>query len=489
MSRVVIAGGGISGLAIAHALRREAPHADVIVLEAQPRPGGNIRSEIVDGYLCERGPDGFLDSAPDTLSLVEEIGLSERLLKSRDEARRRFIFRRGRLHEVPISPAAFASTGLLSLRGKLRVTMEPLARHRPPRDESIYDFAARRIGPEAAHVIVGSMVSGVFAGDAHALSLRSCFPKMWEMETEYGSLVRAQFAKRRERRGDGVGSPAGTLTSFIGGMEDLVRGLATSLGRRVRTSTPATALRERSRQAPGAGPIGTRRFTVVAGDCPIEADAVVLAGPASASADLVRPFDAALAGVMSSIPTAPLAVVCLGYDEAALVNERGPLGGFGFLVPRDETASTGSLRGPRILGALWETSIYSGRAPAGRALLRVMIGGPTDPEAVDLDDTPLLSVVRADLKSTMGIGIAPEFVHVIRHRRGIPQYTVGHGGRLARLDAILQRHPGLFVAGNSYRGVSINACIETAPEIATRIADHLRRNPLAARCERITCST
>jgi len=476
MSRVVIAGAGISGLAVAHALRREAPDAEVIVLEAADRPGGNIRSEMVDGYLCERGADGFLDSAPDTLALIEDIGLGHRVLRSRDAARRRFIFRRGRLLEVPMAPAAFATTRLLSSGGKLRVAMEPLARRRPERDESIYDFAARRIGHEAAAVMVGSMVSGIFAGDAHALSLRACFPKMWEMEGEYGSLVRAMIARRNQRRReDGMGSPAGTLTSFTGGMEDLIRGLAASLGERVRLSTPAVALRPRSRDRYALRPVGARRFTVLAGDRPIEADAVVLAGAASQSADLVRPFDQGLASALSSIPSAPIAVVSLGYDEQALAADRGPLNGFGFLVPRGE--------GPRILGSLWETSIYSGRAPAGKALLRVMVGGATDPEAVDLDDAQLVAVVRSDLAATMGLRVAPEFVHVVRHRRGIPQYTIGHRARLARIEAMLQGHPGLFLAGNSYEGVAINACIEAAPRIAARVADQLRTEQLVARHE------
>jgi oxygen-dependent protoporphyrinogen oxidase len=474
MTRVVIAGGGIAGLAVAHALRKESPQAEVIVLEGHERPGGNIRTENINGYLCECGPDGFLDSAPATLALVDEVGLTDRLLRSRDEARRRFIFRRGRLREVPASPLTFAATRLLSTTGKLRVAMEPFARRQPDRDESIYDFAARRIGHEAARVMVGSMVSGVFAGDANALSLRSCFPKMWEMERDYGSLFRALVAKRKRRQPPGsIGTPVGTLTSFTGGMEDLVRALVSSLGDRVRTGTPVTALRERDRALSPVRPGGARAFTVLARDRPIEADALVLAGPAPASAGLVEPFDPALASLMSSIPGAPLAVVCLGYDEAALTADRGVLDGFGFLVPRGEVTSSG--RGPRILGALWETSIYPGRAPGGKALLRVMIGGATDPEIVDLDETQLLSIVLVDLQRTMGLQLAPEFVHVVRHRRGIPQYTIGHRARMALLDARLRRHPGLFVAGNSYEGVSINACIEAAPQIAARVAEHLRK--------------
>jgi oxygen-dependent protoporphyrinogen oxidase len=184
----------------------------------------------------------------------------------------------------------------------------------------------------------------------------------------------------------------------------------------------------------------------------------VLAGPAADTASLVGGFDSTLGSVVRSIATAPLVVVCLGYDEAEVAADRGPLNGFGFLVPRSE--------GVRMLGALWETSIYPERAPAGKALVRVMIGGAHDPGAVSLDDDDLLRVVRAELAATMGLRAAPEFVRIIRHARGIPQYTLGHVARLQRIDALLRAHPGLFLAGNSYRGVAINSCIAEAGSIA-----------------------
>jgi oxygen-dependent protoporphyrinogen oxidase len=242
------------------------------------------------------------------------------------------------------------------------------------------------------------------------------------------------------------------------------------LGRAVHTSRGVLGLRPRHQPGePGPRPVGARSFTALTTGQAIEADAVVLAGPASESADLLRSFEPEAAHLLDGIATAPLAVVCLGYDEQALTDQRGPLDGFGFLVPRGE--------GPRILGALWESSIYPGRAPSGKALLRVMIGGATDREAGDLDNTELLDLVRTDLHRTMGIRVAPEFIHVFRHRRGIPQYTIGHASRLARLEKRLREHPGLFLAGNSYRGVSINACIEAAPAIARWVASHLRSLP------------
>jgi oxygen-dependent protoporphyrinogen oxidase len=461
MKRIVVIGGGISGLSIAWHILRGDPSTDVVLLERGARTGGNIRTDVIDGYRCESGPDGFLDNAPDTLELVRQLGMTHRLQPSSDAARRRFIYRgsarsagvrapgarrsAAHLHEVPTGPRTLLTSRLLTFRAKARLACEPFGRTAPDGDESIHAFASRRIGREAASVMVDSMVSGIFAGDSRALSLRACFPKMYELERTYGSLVKALIATRQSRqKEDAAGAPAGRLTSFVDGMSELVDTLTERLGPAVRLSTPATFIRH---LADGHWQVGIPGGTLAA-------DAVVLAGPASEAATLIYPLDRSAAEDLNRIPTAPLAVVCLGYDAAAA----GPLPGFGFLVPRSE--------GLRMLGTLWETSIYPNRAPAGKALLRVMIGGALDPEAACLPDAEMIRTVRDELQRTMGLDAVPEFVRIVRHRRGIPQYVGGHLDRLARIDAALVRLPGLHLAGNSYRGVSINNCIAEAPAIA-----------------------
>lgn len=451
--RVAVVGGGITGLSIAHALAGRTPDGepiDLVVLEAATRPGGNLRTEHVDGYTCEWGPNGFLDNSPPTLALVESLGLRSRLTNSDDRARRRFIYRRGRLHEVPLGPVGFFTSGLLSVRGRARVACEPFAPGRPEGDETIHAFAARRIGREAADVLIDPMVSGIFGGNARELSLEACFPKMRQMEIEHGSLVRAMLARRRRRdRSAGVGAPTGRLTSFAGGVADLVEALTDALGERVRLGSRVTAIER-------AGNDAWRLRTADGGAA--EAEAVVLAGPASSSAEIVAPLAADLASTLREIPSAPLAVVCLGYDAATLGHA---LEGFGFLVPRGE--------GIRVLGALWDSSVYPGRAPEGRALVRVMLGGAHDPDVMALDDGTLVEAALRDLRSTMSIAARPEMVRVFRHPLGIPQYTTGHLQRLARIEAHLARLPGLFVAGNSYRGVSINNCIADAGPVADAV--------------------
>lgn len=467
MKRILIVGAGISGLSLAWILKtRTAPErVEIAVLERRTRPGGNICSRRIDGYLCESAASGFLDSAPATLSLVRELGLAPRLVPSREAARRRFVYRGGELHPIPGSPRELLCGSLLSWPGKLRLVAEPLSARRPLGDETIYDFAVRRLGSEAARRLVDPLVSGILAGDARQLSLRACFPRVWQLETEHGGLLRALLATRRRSTRGGPGAPAGRLTSFVGGMGDLTDALHDRLAGAVLLGRQVAGLEA---AAPADGPPGGRRYLVdVEGRGRIEADAVVLTGSAGESARLLRRLDPSLAADLERIPTAPLAVLSLGYDAAAIGAARGPLDGYGFVVPRDES--------PRILGVVWESSIYPGRAPDGKLLLRVLAGGARDPEVVDLTDTQLLAQVRRDLAATMRIDEEPEFVRIVRHRVGLPQYTVGHLERLAAIEHRLARHPGLFLGGNSYRGVSVNACIAEAAALADRVLSYLAR--------------
>lgn len=503
-ARVAIVGGGISGLATALAVKDRAARAkrdvEVVVLEKAARAGGNLRTERIDGYACEWGPNGFLDSVPETLALVRRVGIEDRLQPSDDAARRRFLYHKGVLHPLPPGIGAFLRSGLLSLGGKLRLMGEPFvpARRRPAEDdESIRSFAARRVGAEAADVMIDSLVSGIFAGDPSRLSLRACFPKMYKMETQHGGLVKAMiagmFAKRRgeglssmppvpatnpsavapdtspsgsggasaaseasapAKSGGGMGMPAGKLTSFCGGIQDLVDGIAGALGSSVRTGVEVVSVARRPEEG--------RWICTLAGGERLPADAVVLSSPSPVSARIVSSLDPTLAAMLEAIEYASVAVVCLGFDPSALPH---PLDGFGFLVPRGE--------GVRSLGVLWDSSIYPGRAPAGKALLRAMIGGARDPEAVQLDDAALMDTVLADLARTMGRFGKPELVRIFRHPRGIPQYTLGHLERMARMETVLQSHPGLFLTGNAYYGVAINSCIAGANPLAETIGDYL----------------
>jgi oxygen-dependent protoporphyrinogen oxidase len=455
--RVVVVGAGISGLALAHVLTRRAtaPGVDVTVLEAASRAGGVVRSERVDGFLCEHGPNGFLDGAEDTLRLVDELGIRDRLVPSSDAARRRFVYRAGRLRELPTGPGSFLAGDILSLGGRVRLLLEPFVGAGSQEDESVHAFVSRRFGREAASVMADAMTTGIFGGGSRELSIRACLPQVWQLEAEYGGIVRGLIRRRRSQRASGqargkapAGSSFGRLTSCADGIEELLAALARSVGPRLRLSAAADRI-DRSgngwvvRTSDGAG---------------YAADHLVLAIRAPAAARLVEGLDAALAAELREIRSSPIAVLCLGYEASA---KGARFDGFGFLVPQGE--------GPRILGAVWDSSIFPNRAPAGHALVRVLMGGGRDPGALALGDEDIVAAARADLRRVCGLDAAPVFVRVIRQVPGLPQYVVGHPARLTRLDRYLAAHPGLQLAGNSYRGLALNACITEARRTADAI--------------------
>ena len=456
MPRIVIIGGGISGLATGYELmERGVPRESIAILERAARPGGNLATRREDGYAVEAGPNGFLDNSPPTLDLVARLKMEDRLLVSDEAAAVRYLYSRGKLRKLPSGPGGMLTAGLVPLGGALRIFLEPFIRKGGGGEETVFDFAARRIGKAAAAILVDAMVSGVFAGNSRELELAAAFPKMAEMEAAHGSLTRAMIARKRERRreggGDGAGpaGPGGTLTSFRHGFEELPGELAVRLGSSLRTGVEAV------RVEPGSGSPymvhpsdGTSHF----------ADAVVLACPAWRAAVLVEGIDAELSGLLADIPTSPIAVVATAYDESDLGE---PPRGFGFLVPREQ--------GPRILGCLWTSSIWTGRAPDGKVLLRTMIGGAHDPSAMEMTDEELLETTARDLEKTMGLGAAPVRSWIFRYERGIAQYVPGHTARVARIREALEGHPGLFVAGSSYGGISVNHCVAEAPEVAERI--------------------
>jgi oxygen-dependent protoporphyrinogen oxidase len=466
---VVVVGGGVAGLTVAYELaersQRLGDGVQVLCLEQSDRPGGNIRSERIDGFTCEAGPTGFLDNAPATITLARRLGLAERMIRAKPQAANRYIFRRGKLREVPLNPLSFIGSGILSPLGKLRLLGEPFAPRSKRDDESIFEFASRRIGREAASVLVDAMVSGVYAGNARELSLPATFPKMRSMEQRHGSLFRAMLARRKEtgsegRDAGGPAGPGGVLTSFRDGLEELTDGLARALGNKLRLRSPVQLISD----------MGRRGFRILLDEgAPIEADAVILACPAWKAAPLIETMDTKLHATMSEIPSAALAVVHTGFRTMALGDQ---LSGFGYLVPRGQ--------GPRVLGTLWISQIFDGRAPEGGVLLTSMVGGAHDPHAVDLDDESLLAVVREDIKQAMAIMVRPYFTRIVRWPRGIPQYTLGHPERLRIIDDCLRHHPGLFVSGNSYRGISVNACVEEAPRVAEDALEFLNSREQAA---------
>jgi len=455
--RIAIIGGGITGLATAAWLEHDHGIKDYVILEASSRAGGKIRSELDAGFTLEWGPQGFLDNAPDTLELASIQGLDDALVRADEKAADRFILRQGKLRRVATSPPAFMLSDILPISGRLRLLGEPFAPPHPGHDETVFEFASRRIGRRAAEILVDAMVTGVFAGDSRKLSLAATFPKMAAMESEHGSLTKALFAKMREAkktgsRSAGPAGPGGTLTTFSGGMVRLTDRLTRSAGDRLLLKRPLQTL---EREGP------THILSTEEGA--IEAETVLLALPAERTARLMTELAPDAVAPLAATPTAPIAVVMLGYGDRNAFGR--PVGGFGFLVPRGEDES--------LLGTLYCHDIFPGQAPDGSLFLRAMVGGARSPDAVSLDDDLLTGRVRASLARVFGSDPEPDRVWIVRWEQGISQYTVGHLDRVAAAEAAAG-DAGIELAGSPYRGVSVNDCIKQARAAAARLADRLR---------------
>ncbi|MCC6698584.1 MAG: protoporphyrinogen oxidase [Candidatus Hydrogenedentes bacterium] len=440
-----VIGGGVSGLCAAHYLAQSLGRDAVILLEASDCPGGTTRTSAEDGYLLDWGPNGFLNREPKTLQWAEDLGISNKLVTANDAAARRFILKGGRLMEIH-PPPRFLATPLLSVLGRVRLCCEPLIRQKANDDpETIWDFAARRIGREAADMMVGPMVSGVFGGDAHQLSLAHCFPRMAAMEREYGSLFKALIAKKRENSAASPVGPSGVLTTFQEGIGFLPMHAASQLGDRVRTNASAVSIKHTN----GGFKVQMKDGGEVAARC------VVMAAPAFAAVGLLSGMDDALAAALDRIAYAGIAVVCTTYSREAVGHD---MNGFGYLVPRNQ--------GKRALGCLWTSSIFPHQAPKDKVLLRSMIGGFTDPDALRLSDSELLDIVAREVHPLLSVSGEPELVRIFRHDRGIPQYLRHHGECLDAVEAAEKRWPGLVFAGNAYRGVGLNDCVLSAHRAA-----------------------
>jgi len=455
----VIIGGGISGLAVAHFLGLHQKPDSWELWEASDRLGGTIGTDRAEGYSIDWGPNGFLDREPLTLQLVNEIGLSGSLEPANEKAENRFIVKNGRMHPVPLTLLKMITTGLLSPLGKARVFAEPfIPRRRDDGDESVFDFAARRIGRAAAETFVDPMVSGVFGGLARELSLPACFPIMREMELRHGGLVKGMIArqleKRRARKGTGSvksggpAGPGGRLTSFKGGLDLLVQRLHERLLPVIKMNRSVCGIARLEDSWEITDEIGHR----------VRTKRVVVACPTYASARIFREFDLELAQAFDAIPYASIVVVATGHKREDVHH---PLDGFGFLIRRSE--------GLRTLGSIWTSSIFMDRAPDRCVQFRSMLGGAGDPGIMGLSDNDLWATLRRELDALIGIRRDPVLMRIYRWQRGIPQFTLGHRERRARLEQLTARHPGLFLVGNSYYGVGLNDCVKMAQSVAKEI--------------------
>jgi oxygen-dependent protoporphyrinogen oxidase len=462
MTRVVIVGGGISGLSTAYRLQQLAPGAEITVLEERDRVGGNAWTERQDGFQVETGPNGFLDNKPATMQLCRDLELSARLIPASEAAgKNRYLFLDGRLRRLPAGLVDFLKSDLLSWRGKAGLLWERFRRNRPQQpDETIDAFARRRAGPEAAEVFADAFVTGIHGGDPTLLSARAAFPRLATLEAEHGSVLKGMAVATRERRaaakarGEAYQRP-GKMWSFREGLRLLVEALRVRLARPPLLGVAVRRIERLSNGEPG---------WLVRGDGQDHwpADAVILACPAYRQAAILADLDAELAARIGGIAYNRIAVVAVGFREQDL---NRPLDGFGYIAPQRTRRD--------LLGVQWCSTIFPERAPTGMVLLRALCGGWNRAEVVGWEDARLIDAVRNELRLAQGITAAPVFHRIVRWDRAIPQYLVGHLERVAWIEARAAKHPGLFLTGNAYRGVALNDCTEQGLILAERVSRSL----------------
>jgi len=470
MKRVVIVGGGITGLATAHALEKAPERFEVTVLEAAPRLGGNLVTVSHNGFTIDGGPDSWVATKPHATHLAKAVGLGDELIGTRPDTRKVYIVWKKKLHAmpeglvlgIPTEWKPFAQTELFGLDTKLRALLEPLVPKKifaGDEDESIASFVSRRLGSDICDRIAGPLLGGIFAGDPESLSVRACVPQFVEAEARYGSLVvamRALHASRKEAAGaTGAGDyEASAFLSLKRGIGDLVTYVAHRLrDAELVTDRAATKVSRLPEADPrGRWAVETRRGT-------IHAEHVALTVPAHASSRLVSELDPTLSSMLGDVGYVSTATVFLAYRKYDI---RHPLDAVGFLVPRDENRP--------ILACTFVSSKWDHRAPSGQALMRVFIGGAGAEHYLTRDDDALVRLAREQLFDLLGIERPPVFSKIFRFRRASPQPTVGHLGRMRKVLERTATWPGLHVGGNGFVGTGIPDSIKQGEEIAERIA-------------------
>jgi oxygen-dependent protoporphyrinogen oxidase len=513
--RIVVVGGGMSGLGAARVLeaaRAQDSSVDWHLYERDPRLGGKVHTVRRDGFVVEGGPDSAIIEKPWPITAAREVGIGDRFLDCNEDIRKSFVFTRGRLHElpegiilmVPTRMVPFALSGLMSWPGKVRMGMDlilprggaatggPNGAIGSALDESLGDFVRRRLGKDALQRIAEPIVAGIHAGDPERMSVRATFPMFMDMEREHRSLILAMLKRRKARqqaaaeRG-GAGAPGGAgqasagtggssssrppgprsyFYSFKGGLQDLSDAIVGTLpADRLHAGTAVETMAECGAGCDARAGSGAYALQLSDGTR-VVADAVVLATPAWASGDLLRAVAPLAANDLASIEYVTTATASIAFRADQVEHD---LKGFGFVVPRAENRP--------VMATTWSSSKFDGRAPEGHVLLRSFLGRAGREAAAQLDDDEMAAVVRAELREIMGISAEPEFVEIFRWPRGMPQYRVGHVELVAHIEAAVARVPGVELAGGAYHGIGIGDCLREGAAAADRALEHVRGLP------------
>ena len=460
---VVVIGGGVSGLSLAYWLQRSG--FDVTVIEKDREVGGTMKTIHEDGFLIETGPNSALETTPLFKEIVADCGLEDEFIYANPTSNNRYILKNGTLHCLPLDPISFFSTQLFSLPAKLRLLKEPFI-GRGTKEESIAEFVERRLGREFLDYAIDPFVAGIFAGRPEALSVRAAFPKLYALEEKYGGLIRGMIGGRKERkqRAEKAKDRAQSF-AFKSGMQVLPEALARKLGARVIRGASVVSIH------PAQGTHSTDqssqcRYVVTyvrdGAEITVQTRAVVCSVPASTAASLLRPISPSTSDILGSIYYPPVASIFAAFNRTDVAI---PVEGFGFLVPSREHR--------QILGSLWSSSLFPGRAPEGKVAFTTFVGGGRQPDLVNLDEKELCDLALTELKNIMQITGNNVYLRVTRWQKAIPQYEIGYLAIVEALERCEERFPGLYFCSNFKGGISVGDCVKSSWDTAQRIVASL----------------
>jgi oxygen-dependent protoporphyrinogen oxidase len=451
MNSIGIIGGGITGLTAAYRLKQLG--VNVALYEASPRVGGAVQSIRRDGYLAEFGPNTIVETSPLITSLISDLDLDTRKLYAGEKAKKRFIVRGKIPVALPASPPAFLSSPLFSFRAKLRLLQEPFIAKAPKdNEESVAEFVRRRLGGEFLDYAIDPFVSGVYAGDPEKLSVVHAFPKLYALEQKYGSLIKGQIKGKRERsKRVEVAKDRARMFSFDDGLQVLIDTLFQELQSEIKLNTPVSRIEQTS----GGWNI---YYNDSGTEYSITHSALILTAPAYKLADLKHTIEGVDLSPLKEISYPPVTSLALGFKRTDVAH---PLDGFGMLIPRKENF--------HILGTLFSSTLFPGRAPKDHVLLTSYIGGARQPEFAAASENEQIEFVLKDLRTLLGVRGEPTFVHRTYFPKAIPQYNIGYGKYKLVMDSFEAKAPTLHFAGNFRNGISLGDCITSGLKIADRL--------------------